>query len=102
MAAHVFAWSRILSLMVSGMPLATVADVPKLLRMSLRTTPLSPSALGPFEPSPGNGPAVSSGMVVQSAGAATAGCAAVVEVAAAVVAGTLVVVGTTVVEVASA
>ena len=34
--------------------------------MSLRTTPLSPSASGPLEPSPGNGPPVSSGMIVQS------------------------------------
>jgi len=30
--------------------------------MSLRTTPLSVSALGPLEPSPGYGPAVSSGI----------------------------------------
>ena len=30
--------------------------------MSLRTTPLSASAFGPLEPSPGNGPAVSSGI----------------------------------------
>ena len=34
--------------------------------MSLRTTPLSPSTSGPFEPSPGNGPPVSSGIIVQS------------------------------------
>ena len=30
--------------------------------MSLRTTPVRPSTFGPFEPSPGNGPSVSSGM----------------------------------------
>src|SRR5262245_23454768 len=38
--------------------------------MSLRTTPSAPSASGPLEPSPGNGPAVSSGMVSQPAAAA--------------------------------
>ena len=32
--------------------------------MSLRTMPLSASTLGPFEPSPGKGPAVSSAMTV--------------------------------------
>ena len=32
--------------------------------MSLRTTPLSASTFGPLEPSPGNGPAVSSGISV--------------------------------------
>ncbi|WP_232075588.1 hypothetical protein [Phytohabitans suffuscus] len=40
------------------MPLA----LPKLERMSERTMPLSSSTLGPFEPSPGYGPAVSSGI----------------------------------------
>ena len=40
--------------------------------MSLRTTPLWVRTSGPFEPSPGNGPAVSSGMTVQSAAAAAA------------------------------
>ena len=34
--------------------------------MSLRTTPLSASTSGPFEPSPGNGPPVSSGITEQS------------------------------------
>ena len=38
----------------------------KLVVMSLRTTPLSPSASGPFEPSPGNGTAGLLGMIVQS------------------------------------
>src|SRR5204863_1930161 len=37
---------------------------PKLERMSRRTTPLSVSTFGPFEPSPGNGPAVSSGIAL--------------------------------------
>jgi hypothetical protein len=39
-----------------------------LVRMSLRTTPLWFRMFLPFEPSPGNGPAVSAGIVVQSAG----------------------------------
>ena len=39
---------------------------PKLLVMSRRTTPLSVSALGPLEPSPGKGPAVSSGIEEES------------------------------------
>ena len=58
--------------MVSGTPLAVVFDEPKLDRMSLRTIPLWPRTFGPFEPSPGNGPAVSSGMTAQSAAAAAA------------------------------
>ena len=41
-------------------------DEPKLERMSLRTTPLWVSTFGPFEPSPGYGPAVSSGIVDRS------------------------------------
>src|SRR5262245_63558680 len=48
--------------MVSGMPCATAEPVPKLDRMSPRTMPLWDRMLGPFEPSPGYGPAVSSGM----------------------------------------
>ena len=40
--------------------------------MSARTTPLWLRTSGPFEPSPGNGPAVSSGMTAQSAAAALA------------------------------
>src|SRR5206468_6116664 len=51
-------------------PPATFVDVPKLDRMSLRTTPLWVRTSGPFEPSPGNGPAVSSGITAQSAAAA--------------------------------
>src|SRR5438128_1780264 len=57
-------------LMSSGMPAATPDALPKLERMFLRTTPLWFSTSGPFEPSAGYGPAVSSGMVVQSAAAA--------------------------------
>src|SRR3954453_22155723 len=57
---------------VSGTPSATVVDVPKLDRMSLRTTPLWVRTSGPLDPSPGNGPGVSSGMTVQSSAAAPA------------------------------
>jgi hypothetical protein len=42
----------------SAVPLAP----PKLDRMSPRTMPLSSSVSGPLEPSPGYGPAVSSGI----------------------------------------
>ncbi|MEU4693476.1 hypothetical protein [Actinoplanes sp. NPDC023714] len=45
-----------------GTPSAVVDESPKLDRMSLRTIPLSSSTSGPFEPSPGYGPAVSSGI----------------------------------------
>ncbi len=38
--------------------------------MSLRTTPVWDSTSGPFEPSPGNGPAVSSGMTSHDAASA--------------------------------
>ena len=55
------------SSIVSGTPSATVVELPKLARMSLRTTPLSVSTLTPLEPSPGNGPAVSSGIGAQLA-----------------------------------
>src|SRR6476619_7517946 len=58
------------SLIVSGTPAAVPEYAPKLERMSARTTPLWLSTSGPFEPSPGNGPAVSSGMTAQSAAAA--------------------------------
>src|SRR6187551_1202173 len=54
---------------VNGTPLATVVDDPKLDVMSLRTMPLSVSTFGPLEPSPGNGPAVSSGISMHSAAA---------------------------------
>src|SRR6187549_454814 len=47
--------------MVSGTPSAVPLRPPKLERMSLRTTPEVVSTLGPFDPSPGNGPAVSFG-----------------------------------------
>src|SRR5689334_11306845 len=49
--------------MVSGTPSAERVEEPKLARMSDRTMPLWVSAFGPLEPSPGYGPAVSSGMV---------------------------------------
>src|SRR5918992_5689830 len=47
---------------VVGTPSATPEALPKLFVMSPRTTPLSVRTLGPFDPSPGNGPAVSSGI----------------------------------------
>src|SRR5262245_13782042 len=50
--------------MVSGTPSARPDSPAKLERMSLRTTPDWPSTLGPLDPSPGNGPAVSSGILV--------------------------------------
>ena len=56
---------------MSGTPAATVVDDPKLERISLRTTPLSARMFGPFEPSPGNGPAVSSGTSAQLAAVAS-------------------------------
>jgi hypothetical protein len=43
-------------------PSAVPVPDPKLERMSRRTTPSSVSTFGPFEPSPGYGPAVSSGI----------------------------------------
>jgi hypothetical protein len=54
------------------MPCATVVDEPKLERMSRRTTPVCDRTSGPFEPSPGKGPAVSSGMTSQVASALAA------------------------------
>src|SRR5688500_18898753 len=47
---------------VSGTPWATPEAEPKLLVMSLRTMPDSVRTFGPFDPSPGYGPAVSSGI----------------------------------------
>ena len=51
-------------------PRARVVEVPKLRRMSLRTMPDSARALGPLEPSPGYGPAVSVGISATVAAAA--------------------------------
>ena len=51
---------------MSGTPSAVVVELPKLEVMSGRTTPSCASTSGPLVPSPGNGPAVSSGIVVQS------------------------------------
>src|SRR5215218_9885523 len=45
-----------------GTPSAVPLASPKLDRISLRTMPLSDSTFGPFDPSPGYGPAVSSGI----------------------------------------
>jgi hypothetical protein len=47
---------------VIGTPAAVPLADPKLDRMSLRTIPLCESTSGPLEPSPGYGPAVSSGI----------------------------------------
>src|SRR4051794_39687410 len=55
--------STSLSFTVRGTPAAVVVDDPKLDRMSRRTTPLSVRTFGPFEPSPGYGPAVSWGIL---------------------------------------
>ena len=65
------------SRMVSGTPVAVVVELPKLERMSWRTTPLCSRMSGPLEPSPGYGPAVSSGMSAQLAASALAEAAAV-------------------------
>src|ERR1700754_2617798 len=51
-----------LSSSVIGTPSAFPVAPPKLERMSLRTIPLLVSTFGPLEPSPGYGPAVSSGI----------------------------------------
>src|SRR6516164_66696 len=56
--------------MVVGTPAATPLAEPKLDRMSLRTTPFWVSTLSPLEPSPGYGPAVSSGICSMSVAAA--------------------------------
>ncbi len=57
-----FARSWITSSRSMGTPSAVPLDSPKLERMSLRTIPLCSRTSGPFEPSPGYGPAVSSGI----------------------------------------
>jgi hypothetical protein len=67
---------------VTGTPSAVPAYDPKLDRMSLRTTPDSTRTFGPFDPSPGYGPAVSDAAAVVQAGASNARS---IDVAAAVV-----------------
>ena len=52
----------------SGMPTAVPLRPAKLERMSLRTPPDCPSTLGPLDPSPGYGPAVSEGIVLHVRG----------------------------------
>src|SRR5262245_1615452 len=64
---HVFASTTVRST-VRGTPRATPAPM-RLVRMSWRTTPFWLSTLGPFEPSPGYGPAVSVGIFEQPASA---------------------------------
>ena len=54
------------------MPSAVPLAEPKLDRMSLRTIPDSVSTFGPFEPSPGYGPDVSSGISSQLAAVSAA------------------------------
>src|SRR5918995_1406822 len=56
--------SSTVSVIVSGTPTATADADPKLVVMSLRTMPVSVRTLTPLEPSPGYGPAVSSGISV--------------------------------------
>ena len=68
--------SWIVRVTVVGTPVAMVVDVPKLDVMSLRTMPLSVRTSGPFDPSPGYGPAVSSLIGVHDA-VATVSAAAV-------------------------
>ena len=80
---HPLAVSTTVNEIVYGTPSATPLALPKLDRMSLRTTPLSVSTSAPFEPSPGYGPAVSSGMMEHDVTVAVA--APVVVVAPAVV-----------------
>jgi hypothetical protein len=70
--ADPLAVSSTLRVIVSGTPEATPEAVPKLLVISLRTMPLSVSTFTPFEPSPGYGPAVSSGISVPAAAAVLA------------------------------
>src|SRR5439155_15273895 len=55
--------SASVNLTVVGTPSAVPVEGPKLDRMSFRTTPDCASAFTPLDPSPGNGPAVSSGIV---------------------------------------
>ena len=61
---------------MSGTPSAVADPDPIEVRMSLRTTPLSVSTSGPLVPSPGYGPAVSSGMTSQATSAVPAVAAA--------------------------
>src|SRR5512141_3009586 len=83
--------STSVSLIVVGTPSATVVLEPKLERMSLRTMPVSDSTSTPLDPSPGKGPAVSSGITCSAAaevlgaavalGADVVACAAALDVA---------------------
>src|SRR5689334_24284907 len=77
--AHVDA-STTVSSTVSGTPFATPLAEPMLDRMSPRTTPSSVRTLGPFDPSPGNGPSVSSGIFEQLESVPAASVVAVVDV----------------------
>jgi hypothetical protein len=52
--------------MLSGTPSALPLSPAKLDRMSRRTTPDAERTVGPFEPSAGNGPAVSLGIVLHA------------------------------------
>ncbi len=96
-AEQLFAVSTSDSVIASGTPSATPDALPMLDVMSLRTTPLSLSTSGPLEPSPGNGPPVSLGMVSQATDSTLS-----VVTAASVVAAAAVVVAAFVVAAASA
>src|SRR6187455_1474462 len=63
-----------------GTPSAAPDAEPKLERMSPRTTPSSARTFTPFDPSPGNGPAVSSGITSVAEDASDAAVAVVGEV----------------------
>src|SRR5258706_7306349 len=65
---------------VSGTPSATPLRPAKLDRISLRTTPPRFSTFAPFDPSPGYGPCVSSGILVLQALVAVAAVLPLVDV----------------------
>jgi hypothetical protein len=65
-AAQLFDASCTATLILDGIPSAVPERPAKLERISLRTTSASLSTSGPFDPSPGYGPAVSPGMTAQS------------------------------------
>ena len=71
-AAQFLVMSCNVSSIAAGTPSAAPEEEPKLDRMSLRTTPDSMRTFGPFDPSPGYGPAVSAGAAAAPAAASTA------------------------------
>ena len=67
--AHAFDAATIVRFTASGTPSAMPESPAKLERMSLRTAPDCVNTFGPFDPSPGNGPAVSAGQTVAGSSA---------------------------------